>query len=218
MSSKHESVVKVLLDRFGRTYAEQAGIHLADKPSPLYELLVLATLLSARISGDVAVAAAKELFAAGYRTPHKMKQASWQDRVDALGRGHYRRYDERTSTMLGEAATLLLERWHGDVRKLRDEAGGEPEQIGALLTEFKGIGPVGADIFLREVQAVWPQVAPYLDGRVISGAEKVGLPSDVRRLAGLVDSPSELARLSAALVRVSQKSRTADEIKRAAIG
>jgi endonuclease III len=218
MASSHESVVKVLLDRFGHTYAEQAGIHLADKPSPLYELLVLATLLSARISGDVAVAAAKELFAAGYRTPQKMQQASWQDRVDALGRGHYRRYDERTSTMLGEQTTLLLERWHGDLRKLRDETGGDLEQIRELLTEFKGIGPVGADIFLREVQAVWPQVAPYLDGRVITAAEKVGLPSDVRKLAGLVDSPGELARLSAALVRVSRKSRAADEIKSAATG
>jgi len=218
MASNHESVVTVLLDRFGHTYAEQAGIQLADKPSPLYELLVLATLLSARISGDVAVAAAKELFAAGYRTPQKMQQASWQDRVDALGRGHYRRYDERTSTMLGDAATQLLERWHGDLRKLRDEAGGEPDQIHASLTEFKGIGPVGADIFLREVQAVWPHVAPYLDRRVIRGAENVGLPSNAPKLAGLVDSPSEWARLSAALVRVSLKSRAADEIRRAVQG
>jgi hypothetical protein len=57
MTPSSKSVVKVLLDRFGQTYTEQAGIKLADKPSPLYELLVLATLLSARISSDVAVAA-----------------------------------------------------------------------------------------------------------------------------------------------------------------
>lgn len=118
MASCPESVVKVLLDRFGATSAEQAGIQLDDKPAPLYELLVLATLLSARISGDIAVAAAKELFDAGYGTPQRMRQASWQDRVDALGRGGYRRYDERTSTMLDEAATLLLDRWHGDLRQL----------------------------------------------------------------------------------------------------
>ena len=109
VASHRESVVQALLDRFGRTYAEQAGIRLADKPSPLYQLLVLATLLSARISADIAVAAAKELFAAGYRTPQRMRQATWQDRVDALGRGHYRRYDELTSTILGEAAELLLD-------------------------------------------------------------------------------------------------------------
>lgn len=80
--------------------------------------------------------------------------------ADALGRGGYRRYDERTSTMLGEAAGQLLDRLGGDLRKLCDEAGGNPKRIRELLTEFKGMGPVGADIFLREVQAVWPDVAP----------------------------------------------------------
>jgi hypothetical protein len=138
--------------------------------------------------------------------------------VDALGRGHYRRYDERTSTMLGEAAALLLERWNGDLRKLRDEAGADAQRIRELLIEFKGIGPVGADIFLREVQGVWPQVAPYLDDRVRRGAERIGLPSDVAGLADLVDSPGELARLSSALIRVSRSSQAADEIKHAAAG
>lgn len=218
MAPSSESVVKVLLDRFGQTYAEQAGIKLADKPSPLYDLLVLATLLSARISSDVAVTAARELFAAGYRTPQRMREASWQDRVDALGRGHYRRYDERTATMLGEAAAQLLDRWHGDLRELRDEAGGDAQQIRKQLTEFKGIGPVGADIFLREVQAVWPQVAPYLDERVIRAAVKACLPGHTRKLADLVDSPAELARLSAALVRMSRSRRAVDEITRAATG
>jgi endonuclease III len=218
MAPSFESVVKVLFDRFGQTYAEQAGIKLADKPSPLYELLVLATLLSARISSDVAVAAARELFAAGYRTPQRMQEAGWQDRVDALGRGHYRRYDERTATMLGDGAAQLLDRWHGDLRGLRDDAGGDAQRIRKLLTEFKGIGPVGADIFLREVQAVWPKVAPYLDERVIRTAEKAGLPADARKLADLVDSPVQLARLSAALVRISRSRRAVDDVIRAATG
>jgi endonuclease III len=213
--ARNESVVRVLLERFGQTSAEQAGIPLADRPSPLYQLLVLVTLLSARISGDVAVAAAKELFAAGYRTPQRMRQASWQERVDALGRGHYRRYDGRTSTMLGEAAGLLLDRWGGDLRKLRDHAGSDPKRIRELLTGFTGLGPVGADIFLREVQAVWPDVAPYVDKRVIQGAEKLGLPTSARALSELVDSPSDLARLSSALVAASRGSRVAGEIRRA---
>lgn len=214
MASYRDPVVKVLLDRFGRTSAEQAGIRLADKPSPLYQLLVLATLLSARISADIAVAAAKELFAAGYRTPQRMRQATWQDRVDALGRAGYRRYDERTSTMLGDAAVLLLDRWRGDLRKLRDDADGDPKRIRELLTEFPGMGPVGADIFLREVQAVWPEVTPYVDRRVTQGAKKVGLPPSARDLSGLVDSPRDLTRLASALVRVSRGSRAADEVKR----
>lgn len=215
MPNRHAPLVDVLLDRFGRTSAEQADIRLADQPSPLYQLLVLATLLSARISGDIAVAAAKELFVAGYRTPQRMRQASWQDRVDALGRGGYRRYDERTSTMLGVAAGQVLDSWHGDLRALRDHAGGDPKRIRELLTEFKGMGPVGADIFLREVQAVWPVVAPYVDKRVRQGAEKVGLSPDAAEISGLVASSGDLARLTAALVRVSRGSRAAEEIKQA---
>jgi hypothetical protein len=116
-SPSSDALVAELLQRFGRTYAQEAGIHLADQPAPLYQLLVLATLISARISADIAVAAARELFAAGCRTPRAMTEASWQDRVDALGRGHYKRYDERTATMLGDGAELLTERWHGDLRR-----------------------------------------------------------------------------------------------------
>ena len=48
--------VRKLLRSYGRTYAQEAGIRLTDQPSPLYQLLVLATLLSTRISAGVAVA------------------------------------------------------------------------------------------------------------------------------------------------------------------
>ncbi|MEQ4719031.1 endonuclease [Nonomuraea sp. B19D2] len=212
MGKTDKAVLDVLLDRYGRTFAKEAGIKLADQPKPLYQLLVLANLLSARISAEIAVAAAKELFKAGYGTPKAMRDASWQDRVDALGRGHYRRYDERTSTMLGKTAELLLDRWKGDLRRLREEAGGDVRRITQLLTEFPGIGPTGADIFLREVQAVWPQVAPHLDKRVLDGAEKLGLPRQERPLARLAHSNDELARLSAALVRVSRSKKTVDEV------
>ncbi|GLW07658.1 endonuclease [Microtetraspora sp. NBRC 13810] len=213
-------MVDALLDRHGQTYAEEAGIRLADRPGPLYQLLVLATLLSARISADIAVAAARELFAAGYRTPKAMREAGWQDRVDALGRGHYRRYDERTATMLGDGAGLLADRWHGDLRRLREEAGGDPKRLAELLAEFPGIGPAGADIFLREVQAVWPQVAPYFDKRALDGAAKVGLPrrpADLGRLAGRSGGrAADPARLSAALIRVARGTKAAAEVKAAA--
>ncbi|MBV9793506.1 MAG: endonuclease [Actinobacteria bacterium] len=207
-------LVKELQERFGRTYAAEAGIGLADTPSPLYQLLVLATLLSARISADIAVAAARELFAAGYRTPRAMAEASWQDRVDALGRGHYKRYDERTATMLGDGAGLLNERWHGDLRRLRDEADGDAGRVAESLQEFPGIGPAGASIFLREVQDVWPSIAPYVDDKVRDGAQELGLPTAADQLAKLAGS--DLARLAAALVRVALTKNAAAEVRAAA--
>ncbi len=212
MSGNPESIVRELLTRHGRLYAEDAGIRLADRPGPLYQLLVLATLLSAPIPADAAVAAARELFAAGYRTPKAMSEAGWQDRVDALGCGHYRRYDERTATMLGDGADLLSSKWHGDLRRLRDESGGDAYAIASRLTEFPGVGPVGASIFLREVQEVWPAVAPYVDAKVTSGAYRVRLPGDRESLAGLLAASGQPARLAAALVRVSLSPRAASEV------
>ncbi|HUN35396.1 MAG TPA: endonuclease [Trebonia sp.] len=197
-------VVWELLENYGQTYSEEAGIKLADKPSPLYQLHVLSTLLSARISANVAVAAARELFAAGYRTPAAMTGSSWQDRVDALGRGHYRRYDERTARMLGDAADMIASDWNGDLRQLRDQAEGDPGRIADMLTGFPGIGPAGADIFLREVQAAWPSVAPYADKRVAAGAQRLGLPADQDKVAGLLADSGRPAELAAALVRVSR--------------
>lgn len=195
--------VRELLDSGGQTYAEEAGIRLADRPSPLYQLHVLATLLSARISSGIAVAAARELFKAGYRTPGAMREASWQDRVDALGRGHYRRYDERTATMLGDAAVQLDDDYGGDLRRLRDEADGDAGGVARLLTRFPGIGPAGASIFLREVQETWPSVAPYVDDKMVAGARKAGLPADRETLAGLLADTRHPAALAAALVRAS---------------
>jgi endonuclease III len=212
MSGKPELIVKELLERCGSLYAEEAGIKLADRPGPLYQVLVLATLLSAPIPAETGIAAARELFAAGYRSPKAMSEASWQDRVDALGRGHYRRYDERTASMLGDGADLLTSRWHGDLRRLRDEADGNAHGIAALLTEFPGVGPTGASIFLREIQDVWAAVAPYVDAKVTSGARRVGLPYDRETLAGLLAGSGQPARLAAALVRVSLSQRAASEV------
>ena len=212
MPGRDELVVSELLARHGRLYAEEAGIRLADRPGPLYQLLVLATLLSAPIPAETGVAAAGELFAAGYRSPKAMSEAGWQDRVDALGRGHYRRFDERTATMLGDGADLLTSKWHGDLRRLRDDAAGDVAGIASRLTEFPGVGPAGAGIFLREAQEVWPGVAPYADAKVTSGARRVRLPSEREAVMSLLEASGQPARLAAALVRVALSQRAASEV------
>jgi hypothetical protein len=207
-------IARTLVRRHGTTFAEQAGITLADKPSPLWRLLVLSLLLSARISSDIAVAAARELNRAGYRTPRAMREATWQQRVDALGRGHYRRYDERTSTMLGENADLMIEWYGGDLRRLRDAAGG-PDEIPALLRQFKGIGPTGAVIFCREVQGVWTGLAPFVDDIAARGAKRLGLPPSPGRLAALVPA-GDLPRLVAGCVRAARDDAVAEDVRGAA--
>jgi endonuclease III len=195
-------VVRRVLDRYGRTFADEAGIVLTDEPAPLFQLLVLAQLLSARISADIAIAAAQELSAAGWTTAQRLRDAPRPRVVAALGRAGYRRYDERTATQLREMGALVLDRYDGDLRRLAREADGDPDRAARLVQEVKGIGPTGAAVFLREVQQVWPWVRPYLDDRARAGASRIGLPDD-GRLADLVD-PDGLARFAAALVRISR--------------
>ena len=71
---EHRAVLAALLDRYGQTYAEQAGIKLADRPSPLYQMLVAATLASAPVPAETAAVAARELWAAGLRTPPRPRE------------------------------------------------------------------------------------------------------------------------------------------------
>lgn len=211
MADRNETTVRRLLDRAGPTYAAEAGIRLADKPAPLYRLLVLSTLLSTRIKAEIAVAAAKELARAKLTTPRAMADADWQDRVDALGRAHYKRYDEQTATALGESARMLLDDYSGDLRKLREEAGKDPVKITRRLRRFSRVGPVGADIFCREAQAVWPELRPYLDKKALDGARRVALAADPEKLARLTDG-EHLAPLAASLVRVALSRELADEV------
>ncbi|WP_411103105.1 endonuclease [Streptomyces sp. cmx-4-9] len=207
-----QTTARRVLSAHGETYAHEAGIRLRDTPAPLYQLLVLCVLLSAPIRTQTAVAAARSLFRAGLRTPRKMADSAWQARVEALGRARYRRYDERTATALGEGAQLLLERRRGDLRTLREEAGGELGRVRELLQEVPRIGPTGADIFCREVQDVWPELRPFADARVCDAAAGVGLPRSAGALAELVP-PGEFVRLADGLVRMSLTPGAADRLR-----
>ncbi|MFC7309571.1 hypothetical protein ACFQVC_35840 [Streptomyces monticola] len=69
MSRGRQDVVRELLAGHGRTFADEAGIKLRDTPQPLYQLLVLSCLLSARIRSSAALASLREFSAAGLPGP-----------------------------------------------------------------------------------------------------------------------------------------------------
>lgn len=198
------SVVSDLLDEQGTTYADAAGIKLADKPAPLFQLLVLTMLASTRISADLAVDAARALFARGWTTPEKMRASTWQQRVDALGSAHYRRYDESTATALEQLCDRLLDEYGGDLRRLRPASHDDVPALEKAITGFQRIGPTGASIFCREVQAVWPEVSPYFDRRALAAAGDLDLPGDPGKLAALAPK-GRVAELAAALARAARK-------------
>lgn len=197
----HADTAADLLDTAGETFAAEADITLEDKPAPLYRLLVLAVLLSRRVQAKLGTRACRELVDSGFGSPEKMRDADRQEVFDALSRAKFLS-KEQTTDALQEGAGLLADRWKGDLRRMRAEADGSVERLTELLTEVPRLGPVGASIFLREVQQVWPELRPYLDAKATDGARAVGLPTDPAELAELV-ADDDLARFSAALVRVN---------------
>jgi hypothetical protein len=86
------------------------------------------------------IPAAGELWHAGLTTPQRLRAASRPRMIAALGRGGYRRYDERTATQLRDMATLVVDRYGGDLRRLAATAGEDVDEAARLLQEVNGIG------------------------------------------------------------------------------
>lgn len=198
-----EKIVKTLLDRYGETYSQEIGIDIESKtPSSLFQLLVASVLFSARISANIAVDAARGFIEAGWTSAEKLDESTWQERVNVLGERNYTRYDESTSEYLGYDAELALDRYDGDLRKLREAAGKDPGEMRKRLKEFKGIGDVGVDIFFREVQVAWDELYPFADDRTLDTAGELELPESAQELAELAGK-QDYPRLVAALVRLN---------------
>lgn len=198
---KHAEVARRLLKVAGTTYAAEAGVRVADKPMPLFQLLVLCMLASKPIDASIAMQAGRELFKEGLKTPKAVLAANRRTMIAAFGRAHYVRYDESSATRLAEMAERVRDEYSGDLRGLARRSDRDVGAAAGLLKQFNGIGATGADIFLREVQDVWTWARPYFDKRAIDAAKKLGLPRDPAELGSL--APRANARLAAALVRAS---------------
>jgi endonuclease III len=196
-----QQLVRRLLKLAGTTYAAEAGVRIDDKPMPLFQLLVLCMLASKPIDATIAMRAGRELFADGLRTPKAVLASDRGTMIRAFARAHYVRYDESSATRLIDMAERVRDEYSGDLRELARRSGHEVAVATRMLKQFKGIGDIGAAIFLREVQDVWTWVRPYFDKRAVASAEQLGLPTDPAELGRL--APGDNARLAAALVRVS---------------
>lgn len=210
-----KTMVSALLDCHGQTFASELGVRIErNTPSPLFRMLCLAMLTSAPVQADIAMQGAKALGKAGWTTPKKLAQSSWDARARTLNEAGYARVDEKTATEIADLNDTLLAEYDGDLRRLREAADGDARAAVRALKQFKGIGEVGANIFLREAQAPWPEFYPFADKAALKAADKLDLPDSPDALAKLVD-PDEFPRLVAALVR-TQLAKDFDRVRETA--
>lgn len=210
MKDRKQDTISRLFRIYERTYADELKIRVdRNTPSEWFKLLVYVLLSSRRIGKQLALRATQEVFKEGWITAERLARTSWEQRVEVLDRAHYVRYDYSTATYLGDTANLLIDRYRGDLRKLREAAERRPDRERQLVKEFKGIGDVGCDIFFREAQAVWDELYPFADKRALRAAEQLGLGKTPRELSRLVGR-DQFVRLVGALARCDLEQRYAD--------
>jgi endonuclease III len=118
----------------------------------LFKWFLACLLFGKPIQQDVAKRTYFEFVTAGLVTPEAILRAGWDKLVEVLDRGHYVRYDFSTATKLLDICRSLTERY-GSLTKLVEQAGSRAV-LGRRLQSFKGVGPVTARIFLRDLKAV----------------------------------------------------------------
>jgi endonuclease III len=122
----------------------------------LFRWFLACLLFGKPIQQDIARLAFLQLDEAGLNSPAAILDAGWKRLVDLLDRAHYVRYDFSTATKLLDICRALMMRYGSLERLIAQYA--TPAELGKALQEFKGIGPVTARIFLREVRPLWDEL------------------------------------------------------------
>ncbi len=202
-----------LIEILGGMYSRELGIELAGPDrTRIFRWFLAAKLMGARIPTRSALSTWREFFRRGVDTPERILQTGWDGLVAILDKGGYARYDFSTATKLLAIAGDLLERYSGDLNVLHDLSEGPRDLESRLMGLGKGIGPVTADIFLREMRSVWPKADPSISRFALLAARDLGLangngnPLDALRKAGAADTARgyDFRDFEAALVRLGK--------------
>lgn len=184
--------INVLLVTFPLLYSEELGIDLKE-PSGRFKWFLAAILFGARISEKIAANTYKCFERYGLDSPEKIIAAGWDELVRVLDEGGYVRYDFSTATKLLAVMKLLKDKY-GTLENLYEQSS-DTKDLERRLQEFKGIGAVTTQIFLRELRGVW-HISPNISRRAQSVAENLGI--DLHEFEG-----EKLSRIETALVKLS---------------
>ncbi|SFF09689.1 hypothetical protein [Nitrosomonas sp. Nm166] len=170
--------VPMLLSESGGCYATQLGIRLDDlKAEEIYKWLLAAILYGARISENIATRTWQVFEHEAVLTPESIIRTGWDGLVALLDQGSYTRYDYKTATKLLAVSQTLLDRYAGNLNCLHAAARDSDDLAQRVMSLGKGIGPVTAQIFLRELRGRWSKAAPPLAALAFQAAQALGFLS-----------------------------------------
>jgi len=175
-------------------YAEDLRIDL-KVPSGRFKWFLASILFGARISEKIASNTYKTFERYDVDSAEKIIAAGWDELVRILDEGGYVRYDFSTATKLLDIAGRLKEKY-GSLENLYNQSS-DTKDLERRLQEFKGIGAVTTQIFLRELRGVW-QISPEISDKAKSVAENLDI--NLQEFEG-----EKLSRVETALVKLGIK-------------
>lgn len=182
MDDRTKATVRALLGRHPNGYvAEQAGFTVTNTAAGLFRLLCVSVLADDSAPSRAVTDGVNALFREHWDSAPEMAKTGERERAEVLARAGYKD-PQRGSRLLGEATGFVMDRYDGDLQRLRQTAGGDPRRLRDLLREIPGMGDAGCAVFLREVQMFWPEAAPFIDERAARAARQLGLPADAEEL------------------------------------
>lgn len=184
-------------------YSEELGIELrARSEREVFKWFLASLLFGGRISETIARNTYRAFARHRLLTPRTILRAGGDVLVDPVMReGGYVRYDGRKSRQILRDCEALLDEYGGRLDRLH-QAAADPADLEARLLRFYGVGPVTANIFLREMRPFWAKADPEPLPAVRQLAEAWGVDLDRRRRGGMT-----FARIEAGLVRASHALR-----------
>jgi len=171
-----KKILKSLLKKFGQPFSEELGINLkSKKSSEVFKWFLASILFGARISETIAKNTYWAAEAHKVLTPQRIKKVGWSFLVKrVMGEGGYVRYDGKTSTTLLDISNKLIKDYEGNLNNLHKRAK-DSKDLEQRLEEFKGVGSITVNIFLRELREIWPKVDPGFSPLVKLAARKLGI-------------------------------------------
>jgi len=154
------------------SYSEELGLDLS-RPEDRFKWFLASLLFAKRISTEISKKTYRRFKEEGLVTPEKILEAGWDHLVYVLDSGGYVRYDFSTASRLLEIMEKLRE-GYGDLEGVH-KASKDPEDLENRLKAFKGIGPVGVNIFLRELRGVWEKADPKPSSMAVKVAQQLTL-------------------------------------------
>lgn len=206
-------MARTLLGANRRGFAETLGLRVSNSPANLFQLLCLSILLRDLSDYRVAAQAAGALRGA-WDSAARMARSSQDERVRVLRENGAGRKAQALAAMFGDLARAVAQRYGGDLRRLRTQAGQDRAKERRLLIALPGVDDRAVDLFFREVQSPWREVAPFADQRALGAARKLGLARSAEELADVIHGvrSEKIAWLVGALVRTDLEN-TYDQIR-----